>query len=887
MEGSRDVGQERCGAAARRREAGTLTDERDPPEAGADEASSAALAAAQQQNEALERRAVASEAARRRAERRLATLADLGDRLAEELRRAYSRPLRPLLRAAEESGLRLLLRLEGTVLSRRKADHLRRRIHERKPAALRREWLAARGAGADAAGTLAAPFAAGGCGHHVSPCEKASLRRNLHVSFLRLAAQLAAPFSERTTARFSRSADKRDPRLRRFVAMQPGPEAPDTRRRVLQQKKALAAIRAETRVRVPSSEEPVVSIIVPTYGQVDYTMRCLASLAANPPRLPFEVIVMDDAFPGPEVERLHRGIDGVRVIRNPANKGFLLTCNAAAEASRGDYLLFLNNDTEVMPGAVDALVEPLRADPGIGMTGSKLVYPDGSLQEAGGIIWSDGSGWNVGRNGDPDRPEFNYRREVDYISGAAIMVPARLFAELGGFDPAYAPAYCEDSDLAFRIRARGLKVVYEPRSVVIHFEGVSHGTDVTAGLKAYQVTNTERLRTRWKEVLEREHFATPAEFPRARDRARHRPVILVIDHYVPEPDRDAGSRTMMSFLVALRAAGWIVKFWPGNRLYSATYTPPLEDLGVEVLDARWPGEFDDWMLANGAFLDHVLVSRPTVARDVLMTLITLTPARLSYYGHDLHFLRMRRQAEVLGDARLAAEADEIERLERRLWRQFDGVIYPSQVEADQVQASAPGTAARAVIPFCYDRFEERAVPAAGRLILFVAGFAHAPNVDAAEFLVHEVMPLVRARIPDVRLALVGSNPTPAVRALADAHTEVSDWVSDERLLRYYREARVAVVPLRFGGGVKSKVIEAMAMGLPLVTTPMGAEGIEHLDRIVAVHEEPRAIAASMLRLIEDDAAWMEASRAGLDYARARFSRGALQAALIEALSATR
>ncbi|MDQ0512554.1 glycosyltransferase [Ancylobacter amanitiformis] len=854
------------------------------------------LAAAHRLIETLRRKAGDSETSRRRTEQRLAVVSAAGDRLAEELRRAYSRPLRPLKRAIERAVLRFRLLFEGSLLSPESAERLRLRIAEQKPAPFRRDWFAARSSALPAArgtnpeaGTPPYPAplsAAAGLRAPTRPAQpkvKMSLRRDLHVKMLRLAARLASPFSKRTKARFCRSADKRDPRVAWFPALGPGAETPNTPRRVIQQKKALAAIGAETQVRVPTSEQPVVSIIVPTYGQVDYTMRCLASLAANPPRLAFEVIVMDDAFPGPEVERLHRGIEGVRVIRNEVNKGFLLTCNAAAAASRGEFLLFLNNDTEVMPGAVDALVDPLRADPDIGMTGSKLVYPTGRLQEAGGIIWSDGSGWNVGRNGDPDRPEYDYRREVDYISGASIMVAAALFAELGGFDPAFAPAYCEDSDLAFRIRQRGLKVVYEPRSVVIHFEGISHGTDVNSGLKAYQVTNTERLKNRWKDVLEREHYATPAEFARARDRARHRPVILVVDHYVPEPDRDAGSRTMMSFLIALREAGWVVKFWPENRLYSATYTPPLQDLGIEVLDARWPGDFENWMRANGAFVDHVLVSRPAVARGVLMALITLTSARLSYYGHDLHFLRMKRQAEVLGDARLMAEAQEIERLERRLWRQFDVVFYPSQVEADLVRASAPGTLAKAVIPFCYDHFEERAAPVPGRLILFVAGFAHAPNVDAAEFLVSEVMPLVHERLPDARLALVGSNPTPAVRALADDRTEVSGWVSEERLQAYYRQARVAVVPLRFGGGVKSKVIEAMAMGLPLVTTPMGAEGIDGLERIAAIHEDPRDIAASIVGLIEADDAWMRASQAGIDYARRHFSRSALKDSLLAAL----
>ena len=823
------------------------------------------------------RHEVSDDSAQRQAAHRMAAMTAAGDRLLEELRRTYSRPLRPLARLLKRAGLRLVLGFEGILISKARAKKLRQELSGRVPRNLQALWLEARGLAA-----LPAPAPPG-----QADLAKTSPAEWLHFRALRLAAKLLRPISPQQAEGLRRSADRRYPRQRRGamgIAFRRGNVWPITDDLVTEQKRALARFATHGAVRLPTSDSPLVSVIIPTYGQIDYTIRCLMSLAINAPRASFEVIVMDDAYPDAAAVRLHAGIEGVRIVRNEQNKGFLLTCNAAARLAKGAYLLFLNNDTEIMPGAIDALLAPFEADERIGMTGAKLIYPDGTLQEAGGIIWADGTGWNYGRGSDPDRPEFNYRREVDYISGAAIMVPNALFDELGGFDPAFAPAYCEDSDLAFRLRARGLKVVYEPRSVVIHVEGISHGKDVGTGTKAYQIANTERLRTRWRDVLAREHCSGPEQLLRARDRGRHRPSILVIDHYVPEPDRDAGSRTMLSFLIALREAGWVVKFWPQNRSYSANYTPPLQDLGIEVLDMRWPGGLGEWLKINGAEIDHVLVSRPMVATDVLMQLVTMTWARLSYYGHDLHFLRMKRQAELLDDAMVELEAARMERLERRLWRQFDTVIYPSQAEADFVAASTPGVLARAVTPYHYDRFEERSQAPSGHQILFVAGFAHEPNVDAAQFLVREVMPRVWSEVPDARLALVGSHPTAAVRTLASDAVEVSGWVSDERLRQYYLEARVAAAPLRFGGGVKSKVTEAMAMGLPLVTTSMGAEGIVGLDKVMPIHDDPQAIATEIVALLKEDDRWMHISRSQIAYAQQHFSRAALKQSLIDALS---
>jgi len=640
---------------------------------------------------------------------------------------------------------------------------------------------------------------------------------------------------------------------------------------------------------IPPSERPAVSIIISTYGQVDFTLHCLKSIMASPPAVSLEVILVDDAYPGPEdVSRL-QDIKGITFTRNKKNLGFLRSCNRAASLAKGKYLYMLNNDTELLPGAIDHLVQTLETCPDAGLVGSKLISTDGSLQEAGGILWADGSGWNFGRGGDPARPEFNYLREVDYCSGASIMIARDLFNALGGFDPAYAPAYYEDSDLAMRVRARGLKILYVPQSVVIHHEGKSHGTDTKRGVKAYQVTNQAKFVEQWQEVLRRDHFANSEHWTRARDHGRQRKEILIIDRYAPEPDRDAGSRSVLGIIECLISAGWIVKLWSHEKGYNPVYTTPLEQMGVEVLDERWPGNLSAWLRENGGNLDHVLISRPTIAKAVLPAVKASTNAVISFYGHDLHFARLRRQAMYANtpkqEAKFLTKAATAEKMERRVWEQVDLVLYPSETETQLVREIAPWVLARTITPFCFPVAEARAAPPAEFSLLFVAGFAHLPNVDAACFLICDIKPALEKNVGPVHIILAGANPTEAVQALAGPNVEVTGYISDEALSRLYERARVAIVPLRFGAGVKGKVVEALSHGLPLVTTKTGAQGIPGLDTVIPVHDDVDAIVEALTLLLQDDAAWQAQSGAQRDFAQRYFSFSAMQKSVLDALEA--
>ena len=268
-------------------------------------------------------------------------------------------------------------------------------------------------------------------------------------------------------------------------------------------------------LHLPEVPHPRVSIIIPIFNKALYTYNCLLTVQDRDPHITKEVIIINNASTDETTALLEQLQGAFKIINNIENKGFVNACRQGAEVASGEFILFLNNDTQVMPGWLSNLVKIMDTHPEVGITGSKLIYPDGRLQEAGGIIFNDASGWNYGRLQDPTDPKFNRNRPVDYCSGASLMIRKTLWEQLGGFDERYAPAYYEDTDLCFAIRQAGYQVFYCHDSEVIHHEGITAGTDVQSGYKIYQAINQKKFQAKWWKVLATHPAPPPQTSPDA------------------------------------------------------------------------------------------------------------------------------------------------------------------------------------------------------------------------------------------------------------------------------------------------------------------------------------------------------------------------------------
>lgn len=627
----------------------------------------------------------------------------------------------------------------------------------------------------------------------------------------------------------------------------------------------------------PISSDCDVSIVICAFNKWEYTLNCLGavcnSLSQNVSTA--EVILVDDASTDNTREVLSV-IRGLRYIRSESNQGFLRSAKLGASLAKGRNILFLNNDTVPIGNWIDPLVRRIDSSSKVGAVGSRLVYQDGMLQEAGGIIFSDASGWNYGKGMKADLPEFSYPRKVDYCSGAALMIRKDLWLKIGGFDETFAPAYYEDTDACFALRSIGFEVWYEPASIVVHFEGISHGKELSSGLKAYQVANKEKFHKKWISVLS-EHFPASSKLVEGAARRESKKRILVIDHQVPTPDQDSGSLRLFEVMRVLVAMNFHITFVPENGLRRVGYSDKLISLGVElVTDFRY---LEELLGKRENFYDFAWVSRPGPAKFFFANIFSkLEATKVIYDSVDLHFQRLRRQYAT-GDEQITYKESLITELaELDLISQSNLALVTSDTERDLLLERVK-TPIRVVsnvhkthryATSLYQRSD----------LLFIGGFSHQPNEDGIAWFIGEILPIVLKKLPDLRLKIIGSKVPSWLTNLMHPNIDVIGWV--ERVEPFYATTRVSIAPLRYGAGVKGKVGEALSLATPMVLTNIAAEGMSLINRQNAlIEDEPERFASAIIELMQDDALWKELSSNGKLHIEEKFGVGRLQKSLEE------
>jgi glycosyltransferase involved in cell wall biosynthesis len=361
--------------------------------------------------------------------------------------------------------------------------------------------------------------------------------------------------------------------------------------------------------------------------------------------------------------------------------------------------------------------------------------------------------------------------------------------------------------------------------------------------------------------------------------------ILVIDRSLPRFDRDAGSRATWQYIRLLREMGFRVTVWGHDFLRREPYATMLEDMGVEVVSGgalvcgRWRG----WVRARAATLDYVIIHRPNVAVAYVDFLRKATDARILYFGVDLRWLRNLRRHEVERDPFHLAEARYWQAIENRLVGMAHAAYFYSRAESDIVVQQVPDARVRTVPLFIFQgKAEEGRAFGDREGLIFVGGFAHQPNVDGILWFVNDIYPAVRERLGEVTLQVVGANPPEALRGRPGV--VLAGAVSDAELQALYGRSRVVVAPLRYGAGIKGKVVEAVFQRVPLVTTTIGSEGMPEPEGVLEVRDQPNDFATAVIRLYRDEDLWSARSARMGAYVAEHFSAATARRVLEEDIS---
>jgi len=631
-------------------------------------------------------------------------------------------------------------------------------------------------------------------------------------------------------------------------------------------------------ITLPTADAPRVSVIVLSMHSPWLLADCLASVAAHGgTRVPYEVIVICNGATPDLVLFAQRKLRGARVVVSAVNLGFGGGNTYAASLARGELLLLLNDDVVVEPGWLEALVDAADEHPESAAVGSRILFPDGSLQEAGSVLWADGSTVPIGRGLPADSPAYLYRRHVDYVSACSLLLRKSAFDAAGGFDRRYFPAYYEDVDLCLTLRGLGHRVLYEPASKVRHHESKS----TESRFKEFLFKrNGGALREKWAELLPGQEPAAPTD-PAAVAQALHRgrgnpPSLLIVDDMLPDPGLGAGFGRMHDLIAELGFDRFAVRFHPTN--HPNADAAALGRFGVELVQGE-VAEVIEHLAEPGVHYDVVVISRPHNWEYFADAVRRHQPqAALVYDAEALFHRRLDRQGALggRGAAKLRSEADRYRRLEERITAQSDHVVSVSADEAAWF-TSVPGHAPVSVVePLTPGIAPTPSGPGQRHDLVYVAGWLarddDSPNADGLRWFVSEVLPHLVVALPWVRLRVTGANPPPSVRRLAGPHVEFVGYVQD--LAELYDAARVVISPIRFGAGVKIKTVEAIQYGVPTVTTTHGADGIVVGDTVsgqtvpgqiapLAIADDVPGFVGHLHRLLTDDAAW-RAQRAEIE-----------------------
>jgi GT2 family glycosyltransferase len=621
----------------------------------------------------------------------------------------------------------------------------------------------------------------------------------------------------------------------------------------------------------PYQGAPDASVIVIAVNKFDETVTAMHSIIANS-SCTIEFIVFDNGSNDAMASFAQR-FPHIKYIRSDANIGFTLAVNAAAAQATGRHIALLNNDAEVGPGALDRAIATLDSDSTIGAVGGRIIRTHGLLQEGGSLIWRDGTCLGYGRDFDPQDGRVDFVRDVDFCSGCFLVTPAATWARLGGFDPAYAPAYYEETDYCARLWAHGQRVVYDPKILIWHFEfGSSSLRDAPIALMR---KNKIYFQSQHKTFLQGCLPAAPEHIAAARLARTPHPRVLFIEDEIPDPTQGMGYVRSTDVVRALeQSAGHLTVcgLHPSKTREAHQLRASLGER-TEVLGHINHNNLAAELRNRVGIYDVIWVSR-THNLPHLRELRAEAPA--FFKG-----VRVVLDTEAIASARMAAQARVLDQdfdMDNQLDRELEGldavddICVVNALDRDLVQSylrrhdlqRGVHILGHAMTPVTsLPRYEDTAD------IALVGSFfsANGPNADGARWFDQHVVPLLAERLSPLPLLLAGYNAEALVTTLKRPamYRVMSDLSS---MAPVYRTARVIAAPTRFAGGIPYKVHEAAAHGVPVVMTSLlgsqlGWDGDAALG--IVKENDAEAFASMIVELYQNNKAWSRCQKGQIEW----------------------
>lgn len=604
------------------------------------------------------------------------------------------------------------------------------------------------------------------------------------------------------------------------------------------------------KINLPSSTNISLTVVIVLYNQAELTLACLKSLEEHLPQQS-EVILVDNASTD-ETELLLQRINGAIVVQNEDNLHFLRACNQVLDLVKGEYLLLLNNDAQLLSGTVETAISLLSENKEAGAVGGRIITLDGALQEAGSIIWNDGSCLGYGRGDNPDRPEYRFRRMVDYCSGAFLLTRTALFQNVGGFDEAFCPAYYEETDYCVRLWEGGYPILYDPDVVLYHFEFGSGGSEHA---NALMVNHKNMFVQRHKDFLRDQFSPDPKNALFARS---HSPQarILYVDDRVPRPRYGSGFPRACSIVHELCKQALVTIYCTNHAQESWEEIYADIPKEIEVMRGWDASGLSSFLRERADYYDIFWVSRPHNMAHITRLQKAGLISRKTHVIYDAEALTSFREQEraILQNEKAGISLQE----EMNLAAAADLVLAVSATEADLFRGG--GVAECMVLGHSMEveptpaSFSERS----GFLFVGALPSLDCPNGDSLLWFSKTVWPLIRQSLGHAaRLDVVGYMPNPALftKALAQEGIHIIGSVQD--LTPYYNASRVVIIPTRFAAGIPMKAHDAAAAGVPMVASELITSqlGWENGKELLQTPLDAEAFAASCVRLYQDEKLW--------------------------------